>query len=72
MSSGYQAVVAPVWALDIGVPKIWLPEFLKAMDDIERLDRAVFLANKAVFNRFPTAAAWANLHLYGNLFLSVV
>ncbi|MBE8722706.1 hypothetical protein C4F40_18450 [Sphingobacterium sp. Ka21] len=66
IKQGYQAVIAPFWALEVTIPGIWLPEFLSAIEGGKRIDEAVFLANKEVYNRFPTPAAWACLHLYGN------
>ncbi|MDB5159435.1 MAG: hypothetical protein JWR50_4142 [Mucilaginibacter sp.] len=66
MISGYEAVIAPAWALHIKVPEIWLPEFMDSFHSGITIDEAVFSANKKVHELFPTPAAWAALHLYGN------
>ena len=64
--SGYQAVIAPFWALNIKIPSIWLPEFLASINKNLPINIAVFNANKAVSRKFPTPSAWACMHLYGN------
>jgi hypothetical protein len=66
IQQGYEAVVAPGWALDITVVRIWLPVFLSSIDEGDTIDQAVFKGNVAVFNQIPNPAAWACLHLYGN------
>ncbi len=66
ISKGYSAVIAPFWALDVTVPKYWLPEFLKSFETGDTLDKAVYKANMKVNEKYPTPAAWACLHLYGN------
>lgn len=66
ISQGYEAVIAPFWALDVTVPRYWLPEFLKEIDSGSTISNAVFEANKKVHERYPTPAASACLHLYGN------
>lgn len=66
ISQGYESVIAPFWALDVTIPRYWLPEFLKEIDEGNTISNAVFLANKKVYERYPTPAAWACLHLYGN------
>lgn len=66
IAKGYSAVIAPFWALDVTVPKYWLPEFLKSFNSGEALDKAVYNANMKVHEKYPTPAAWACLHLYGN------
>lgn len=66
IANGYEAVIAPAWALHIKVPEIWLPEFLGLLENGLAIDAAVFGANKKVYDLFPTPAAWAALHLYGN------
>lgn len=63
---GYEAVIAPFWALDVTVPRYWLPEFLDSLENGLNLDHAVHLANMKVYERYPVPAAWACLHLYGN------
>lgn len=66
IQKGYQAVVAPFWALHTDIPPIWLPTFLNALDAGNKVDDAVFKANREVYNKYPTPAAWAAMHLYGN------
>lgn len=70
LSEGYGAVIAPAWALHVFVPKIWLPVFLHNMSDGQDINTSVFEANKAVYKVFPTPAAWACLHLYGDPYLT--
>ena len=66
IAQGYEAVVAPFWALDVTIPRSWLPEFLESMNKGLTISQAVFNANKKVYEQYPTPAAWACLHLYGN------
>lgn len=71
LSEGYDAVIAPFWSLHINIPPIWLPIFLKEIDNETEVGRAVFAANKRVFDKYPTPAAWACMHLYGNPFFKI-
>ena len=66
LREGYSAVIAPAWALHVYVPGIWLPVFLKSLNDGVDISTAVFKANMAVREVYPTPAAWACLHLYGD------
>jgi len=66
IAQGYEAVIAPFWALDVTIPKYWLPEFLNCLDNGLTISQAMFNANKKVYEQYPTPAAWACLHLYGN------
>jgi hypothetical protein len=66
ISNGYDAVIAPFWALDVTIPHYWLPEFLNEINSGSHVSKAVFKANRKVYERYPTPAAWACLHLYGN------
>ncbi|MCG9879531.1 MAG: hypothetical protein MH472_02935 [Bacteroidia bacterium] len=66
LMNGYAAVIAPFWSLHIYVPPIWLPAFLESIDAGRTVSEAVFDANSTVFNYFPTPAAWACMHNYGN------
>lgn len=66
ITQGYEAVIAPFWALDVTIPRYWLPEFLSSLDAGMTISQAVFNANKKVYKQYPTPAAWACLHLYGN------
>ncbi|MBI2966214.1 MAG: hypothetical protein HYY40_00150 [Bacteroidetes bacterium] len=66
IANGYDAVIAPFWALDVTIPKYWLPEFLDSINKGLPIELSVFNANKKVNEVYPTPAAWACLHLYGN------
>jgi len=66
ISEGYEAVIAPYWALDVTIPRYWLPEFLKSLDVGLTISESMFNANMKVYAKYPTPAAWACLHLYGN------
>ncbi|WP_316848848.1 hypothetical protein [Pedobacter agri] len=63
---GFRAIIAPFWALHLYIPPIWLPAFLGQLKNGENIATAVFNANKQVHNQYPTPAAWACMHLYGN------
>jgi hypothetical protein len=63
---GFKAIIAPFWALHLYIPPIWLPSFLDQLKDGENIATAVFNANKQVYIQYPTPAAWACMHLYGN------
>jgi hypothetical protein len=71
LQNGYQAVIAPFWALHIEIPPIWLPEFLEQLHIGKDVGTAVFHANKKVRTVFNTPKAYACLHLYGNPFLKI-
>jgi hypothetical protein len=71
IAQGYDAVIAPFWALHISIPQYWLPEFLDSVNQGLSIDIAVFNANKKVSDVFPTPAAWACLHLYGSPHLKI-
>jgi hypothetical protein len=66
IAQGYEAVIAPYWALDVTIPRYWLPVFLKSLDTGLTVSQAMFNANMKVYEIYPTPAAWACLHLYGN------
>lgn len=66
IAQGYEAVVAPVWALDVTIPRYWLPDFLNSFNSGQTISQAVFNASQSVYRKYPTPAAWACLHLYGN------
>jgi hypothetical protein len=66
LTNGYEAVIAPFWALHINVPPIWLSVFMDLFDEGIEVSEAVYKANKAVYETFPTPVAWACMHLYGN------
>lgn len=44
----------------------WLPEFLNSLDAGLPISQAMFNANMKVYEKYPTPAAWACLHLYGD------
>ena len=71
LQNGYQAAIAPFWALHIDIPPIWLPEFLTHLTNGKDIGNATFLANKKVASTFNTPKAYACLHLYGNPFLRI-
>lgn len=66
IAEGYESVIAPFWGLDATIPGYWLPEFLSSLDSGDPISFAAFKANQKVYERYPTPAAWACLHLYGN------
>ncbi len=66
ITQGYEAVIAPYWALDVTIPGLWLPEFLNSFNSGLSISQSVFNANVKVMATYPTPAAWACLHLYGN------
>lgn len=72
ISEGYEAVIAPFWALEVTIPGYWLPQFMQSLNEGRTVASAVFEANKKVYERYPTPAAWACLHLYGNPNLKIV
>lgn len=71
IEKGYKAIIAPFWGLHINVPEIWLPEFLSSFNNGDSIDIALFKANKKVYDKYPTPAAWCAMHLYGNPNLKV-
>lgn len=71
LSRGYEAVIAPFWALNIDIPPIWLPAFFKSIQMGNQVSEAVFKANMAVYETYPTPSAWACMHLYGNPFFKI-
>lgn len=71
LSNGYEAVIAPFWELHINIPPIWLPVFLTLIDEGEEVSEVVYQANKAVYEAYPTPAAWTCMHLYGNPFFKI-
>lgn len=66
ITTGYSAVIAPFWALHINIPPIWLPIFLKSLETDKTIAEAVQYANMKVMETYPTLAAWACMHLYGD------
>lgn len=71
ISSGYKAVIAPFWSLHVNIPNKWLPEFIDSLNKGLSINLAVYNANKAVADKYPTPTAWACMHLYGNPHLSI-
>ena len=71
ISQGYKAIIAPFWSLHITIPPIWLKHFLNALNIGNNINRAVFMANKHVRNKYPNPTAWACMHLYGNPYVSI-
>lgn len=68
---GYSSVVAPMWSLNTDIIKIWLPVFMKIVDDGGYVVDAVFQANMEVKKQFITPSAWACLHLFGNPYMKI-
>jgi len=66
MKRGYIAVIAPFWALNISIPPIWLPTFIDSLNNSMDINASVYRANMTVMETFPTIAAWACMHLYGD------
>ena len=66
LENGYECVIAPFWALHIAIPPIWLPIFLQNFNAGYTVSKAFHSANLKVHELYPTPAAWACLHLYGN------
>jgi hypothetical protein len=66
IGKGYQAVVAPFWAMHISIPPMWLPEFLVQMRNGATIADAVFFANQRVYEENKNAGAWGCMNLYGN------
>ena len=71
IAKGYSSVIAPFWALHIDIPPIWLPAFLNSLEKGDSIINAVYEANMAVKEVYPTLAAWCCLHLYGDPHLSL-
>jgi len=71
LREGYSAVIAPAWALHVYVPGIWLPVFLQSLQNGHNISTSMFNANMAVREVYPTPAAWACLHLYGDPHLTL-
>lgn len=63
---GFKAIIAPFWALHLYIPPIWLPVFLEQLKNGVNIATAVFNANRKIYEQYPTPAAWACMHLYGN------
>jgi len=71
LKAGYEAVIAPFWALDISIPKYWLPQFLESFEKGKTVMEAVHDGNMKVKDMFPTPKAYACLHAYGNPFFKL-
>lgn len=71
LKAGYEAIIAPFWALDISIPKYWLPQFLESIEKGKTVMDAVFDGNMKVKEVFPTPKAYACLHAYGNPFFKL-
>lgn len=72
LKGGYEAVIAPFWALDIVICKEWLPVFLQSLTAGEPVIKAVQDGNMRVREIYPTPRAYACLHAYGNPFFRIV
>lgn len=71
LRDGYSAVVAPMWSLSTEILPIWLKEFLNQLNDHQYIIDAVYHANMAVKSNWPSASAWACLHLFGNPYVQI-
>jgi hypothetical protein len=71
IAQGYQSIIAPAWALHVDIPPLWLPVFLESLNSGDLISVAHHKANMAVYDKFPTPAAWACLHLFGNPNLTI-
>ena len=69
--AGYQAVIAPMWALSTDILPFWLESFMENFEKGDFVVDALYKANMAVKDQYPTPSAWANLHLFGNPYLHV-
>ena len=69
--AGYQAVIAPMWALSTEILPNWLETFMSHFEEGDFVVDALYKANMAVKEQYPTPSAWANLHLFGNPYLHV-
>lgn len=68
LKAGYEAVIAPFWALDISIARDWLPAFINSLTAGDPVIKAVHNGNMCVRATFPTPGAYACLHAYGNPF----
>ena len=67
LDAGCRAVVASPWPLDPNVARRWLPAFVKACDEGAPVIRAVYAANKAVWEATPAAPDhFLAMNLYGD------
>jgi hypothetical protein len=71
LKNGYQAVIAPFWAMDIAIAGHWLPSFMESLNKGLPVIEAVHNGNMAVMKKFPTPKAYACIHLYGNPYFSL-
>ncbi|OWV24799.1 hypothetical protein B7988_13995 [Fibrobacter sp. UWB1] len=69
--AGYQTVIAPMWALSTEILPNWLETFMTRFEEGDFVVDALYKANMAVKEKYPTPSAWANLHLFGNPYLHV-
>ena len=66
ITRGYKAVVAPYWSLHPIIVPVWLSEFLSVIDQGDEIVYAVHKANLKIHEIYPTIAASACMHLYGD------
>ncbi|GHU98854.1 hypothetical protein FACS1894159_01960 [Bacteroidia bacterium] len=71
LMDGYCSVIAPFWSMHVDIAPIWLPAFLDVISKGETIISAVHSANIAVYDKFPTVAAWGCMHLYGDPHISI-
>ncbi|GGX85494.1 hypothetical protein [Vogesella alkaliphila] len=70
LMSGYEAVIAPAWSLNVVIPGPWIEVFLEKIRSGENIVDATLHANHRIKDLFPLESAWAALHLFGNPHLS--
>lgn len=66
LMSGYQAVVAPSWSLNIAIPAPWFRTFLDSMRQGASVLKATRDANLHIQQQYKLESAWAAMHLFGD------
>jgi hypothetical protein len=69
LKKGVKAVIAPFWALNINIPPIWLPMFLKSFLNGIDVSNSFYKANMEVYSIHKNPSDWCCLHFYGNPYL---
>lgn len=71
LKSNIKTVIAPFWSLHISIPPVWLPTFIDTLEAGESVSKAVYIANKKVFEQNLNPGAWCCMHTFGNPFVFV-
>lgn len=66
LNQGYSSIIAPFWSLHINLASPWLDVLLSSLREGDEIIFAVHKANLKVYELYPTIAAWACMHLYGD------